>query len=121
MVPEPYQREEEEKRLRDGIPRANTVRNTHFNARHLYSPYGLLKCSEMNANQTLGEAAIQTHSPAVPKETEPVSLGRGKMMLNLNPTSLGNDIFNRALASKPRFPLGHIKQGARTPSPGLGK
>lgn len=71
--------------------------------------------------QTLGEAAIQTHSPAVPKETEPVSLGRGKMMLNLNPTSLGNDIFNRALASKPRFPLGHIKQGARTPSPGLGK
>ena len=69
----------------------------------------------------LGEAAIQTPSPAVLKEIEPVSLRWGKTMLNLNPTSLGNDIFNRALASRPRFPLGHINQGARTPSPGLGK
>lgn len=42
-------------------------------------------------------------------------------MLNLNPTSLGNDIFNRALVSRPRFPLRHVKQGARTPSLRLGK
>lgn len=45
--------------------------------------------------------------------------GKTKTMLNLNPTSLGNDIFNCALASRPRFPLRHIKQGALAPSPGL--
>ena len=32
------------------IPRASTVRNTYFNARHLYSLYVLLKCSENALN-----------------------------------------------------------------------
>lgn len=41
-------------------------------------------------------------------------------MLNLNPTSLGSDIFNRTFACRPRFPLKHLKRGARTPPLGLG-
>lgn len=49
---------EREERLR-ASERLTTVRNIHFNARHLYSPYVLLKCSQI---QVLGEAAIQTLS-----------------------------------------------------------
>lgn len=64
------------KREIERIRKASTVSNIHFNARHLYSPYVLLKCSQkMHANPNVGEAAIQTRSPAVPEGTKPVSLG----------------------------------------------